>query len=211
MKRSKSKKSDEKGGVLESNAMAKREKKKTNKGSGGRAEENAGGEDGGGVVTDPRFSAAHSDPRFRRPPRHQAKVPIDARFRRMFTDPSFASASAAPGDKRGRPKRGDAREHPLLRYYGRKEEEEEEEGGSDEGVDSLSMELEPSDSEKMKDLGSDEESSSEESLSSDEEDSDVNYSEDDVPSEKVLFTTGICLSVCRNVRKVVIFGDFNFV
>lgn len=179
--------------------MVKKEKKKTNKGSGGRAEENAGGEDGGGVVTDPRFAAAHSDPRFRRPPRQQAKVPIDARFRRMFTDPSFASASAAPADKRGRPKRGAAKEHPLLRYYGRKEEEEEEKGGSDEGlVDSLSMESEPNDSGKVKDLGSDEESSSEESSSSDEEDSDVNYSEDDIPSEKVLFTI---VNLSFNVQK----------
>lgn len=194
MKKNKSKKSDKKGGVLESNDMVKKEKKKTNKGSWGRAEENAGGEDGGGVATDPRFSAAHSDPRFRRPPRQQAKVPIDARFRRMFTDPSFASASAAPADKRGRPKRGAAKEHPLLRYYG----QEEEEGGSDEGLDSLSMESEPSDSEKVKDLGGDEESSSEVSSSSDEEDSDVNYSEDDIPSEKVLFTI-VNLSV--NVQK----------
>lgn len=199
MKKNKPKKSDKKGGDLDGNAMVQKEKKK--KGSGG-AEENAGdgGGDGGGVVTDPRFSAAHSDPRFRLPPRQQAKVPIDARFRRMFTDPSFASASAAPVDKRGRPKRGAAKEHPLLRYYGREEEEEEE------GVDSLSME-----SEKMKDLGSDEESSSEESSSSEEEDSDVNYSEDDNPLEKVLFIIGICLSMCRNVRKVVIFGEFNLV
>lgn len=155
-----------------------------------------------------RDSTRRSDPRFRGPPRQQAKVPIDARFRRMFTDPSFASASTAPVDKRGRPKRGAAKEHPLLCYYGR---EEEEEGGSDDGVDLLSMESKPGDSEKMKGLGSDEESSSEESSSSDEEDSDVNYSEDDIPSEKVLFTRGICLSKCRNVRKVVIFGDCNFV
>nr|CAD1819270.1 unnamed protein product [Ananas comosus var. bracteatus] len=74
-------------------------------------------------------------------PRKEAKVTIDSRFARMFTDKDFA-ASAAPVDKRGRPRKEGA-VNPMQHYYlqqdgeeeeGRLklEEEEEVEEGSDE-------------------------------------------------------------------------------
>lgn len=87
------------------------------------------------MITDPRFSSLHSDPRFQNVPMHKSKVAIDSRFNRMFSDKRFASSSAHL-DKRGRPKKSSS-ENPLLHYYKQEqplEEEEEEEavGGVEE-------------------------------------------------------------------------------
>lgn len=95
--------------------------------------ESAGGGSVGGaeIITDSRFASVHSDPRFQRVPKHKAKVAIDSRFNRMFSDKSFSS-SAAPLDKRGRPKKQSS-QHSLRHYYrieedgGREEEPDEEE------------------------------------------------------------------------------------
>ncbi|XP_030524084.2 ESF1 homolog [Rhodamnia argentea] len=95
--------------------------------------ESAGGCSVGGakIITDSRFASVHSDPRFQRVPKHKAKVAIDSRFNRMFSDKSFSS-SAAPLDKRGRPKKQSSR-NSLRHYYrieedgGREEEADEEE------------------------------------------------------------------------------------
>lgn len=67
------------------------------------------------LITDARFESAQSDPRFQRMPRREAKVPIDSRFVRMLSDRSFTS-SAAPVDKRGKPRKG-KEVNPLLHYY----------------------------------------------------------------------------------------------
>ncbi|XP_057952217.1 pre-rRNA-processing protein esf1 [Malania oleifera] len=82
------------------------------------------GNSGGGVITDSRFSSAHSDPRFQRVPKHKSKVAIDPRFNRMFSDQRFSSSSA-PLDKRGRPKKFSSG-NPLRHYYKLQEEQQRE-------------------------------------------------------------------------------------
>ncbi|TQD80981.1 hypothetical protein C1H46_033461 [Malus baccata] len=42
------------------------------------------------IIADPRFSSVHWDPRFQNVPKHKAKVEIDSRFNRMFTDKRFS-------------------------------------------------------------------------------------------------------------------------
>ncbi|KAF7828993.1 Pre-rRNA-processing protein esf1 [Senna tora] len=103
------------------------------------ADKHGGGEEtigGGKIITDPRFSSLHTDPRFREPPKHKTKVAIDSRFDRMFTDKSFSSSSA-PVDKRGKPKKRNSQKSSLRHYYkideeGKREEVEEDEEESDE-------------------------------------------------------------------------------
>ena len=50
--------------------------------------------------TDSRFTAMHSDPRFKRFPKKANKVEIDSRFAGMFTEERFQVRGAV--DKRGR-------------------------------------------------------------------------------------------------------------
>ncbi|OIV93563.1 hypothetical protein TanjilG_04795 [Lupinus angustifolius] len=83
------------------------------------------------VISDPRFSSLHTDPRFRDAPKHKTKVAIDSRFDRIFTHKSFLPSSA-PVDKRGKPKNDAASRHGSLRHYYKMEEEEEEKKVKDE-------------------------------------------------------------------------------
>ncbi|XP_020582450.1 pre-rRNA-processing protein esf1 [Phalaenopsis equestris] len=76
------------------------------------------------LITDVRFASAQLDPRFRRMPKREAKVPIDSRFARMLSDRSFSS-SAALVDKRGKPRKG-KEVNPLLHYYLHEKEPEED-------------------------------------------------------------------------------------
>lgn len=87
-----------------------------------------GGRRKGKLITDPRFAAVHSDPRFQKLPEKTKKVSLDSRFSRMFEDRRFSS-SEAPVDKRGRLK--ESNENPLHHYYTFKEEERKE-GSVDE-------------------------------------------------------------------------------
>ncbi|KAM7255454.1 hypothetical protein ACFE04_026156 [Oxalis oulophora] len=48
----------------------------------------------GKIIADPRFAAAHSDPRFRIVRKRKTNVEIDSRFKQMFSDPNFASSKA---------------------------------------------------------------------------------------------------------------------
>ncbi|KAJ4872209.1 hypothetical protein Rs2_46137 [Raphanus sativus] len=65
-----------------------------------------GGEEGKQMITDSRFSKAHTDPRFRSLPRRESKVTIDSRFKGVLTD-----KASAPVDKRGkRRRRGSAKD-----------------------------------------------------------------------------------------------------
>lgn len=77
------------------------------------------------LITDPRFSSAHFDPRFQRMPKRESKVVIDSRFTRMLSDKNF-STSSAPVDKRGKARK-EKGANPLLHYYLHQEEEGEEE------------------------------------------------------------------------------------
>lgn len=93
---------------------------------------NSHGSGAGKVITDSRFAAVNSDPRFQKVPKHKSKVEIDSRFNRIFTDKSFGSSSA-PVDKRGKPKKQNSEN--FLRHYYRIEEKSEEEEETEEEED----------------------------------------------------------------------------
>ena len=107
--------------------------KKKNKGNKSKEERNlqSSASDNKKIITDPRFSSVHFDPRFQNVPKHKAKVAIDSRFDRMFVDKRFGSSSAQL-DKRGKPKKGKS-ENPLRHYY--KIEEKSEKNDSEEDVE----------------------------------------------------------------------------
>lgn len=109
------------------------------------------------MITDTRFASLHSDPRFREPPKHKAKVAIDSRFNRMFTDKNFSTTKART-DKRGKPKNSDTAAKSLKHYY-RLEEEGEGEGGG--GVKDRKFGKKLLENEHSEDVESDEESESE--------------------------------------------------
>ncbi|KAJ4813268.1 Pre-rRNA-processing protein ESF1 [Rhynchospora pubera] len=134
-------------------------------------EEDAGGE----TITDGRFSAMRQDPLFRRMRRKENKVVIDSRFDKIFKDKNFAG-SAAPVDKRGRPKKDEKGKRFLMQHYFNQEGEskereaerdaKEDTEGEDEMGDRLGLDLSDSD-----DL-----SGSDESRSIDDGDEDDQYS-----------------------------------
>ncbi|GFS35810.1 hypothetical protein Acr_00g0042220 [Actinidia rufa] len=157
------------------------------------------------VITDSRFASVHSDPRFAKLPKHKAKVAIDSRFDRMFTDKSFSSSSARI-DKRGKPKK-DSSQTSLKHYYRLEEEEEEqkskklkdedvesdeesEESEREEGLkkgdkelSNLKLESEPEDDDESDDEASDDQSSTD-TTDSDEEDEISSAEEDDLLQEE---------------------------
>lgn len=170
-----------------------------NKKEGGGAQDKPGNSKNNAVIADVRFSSLHWDPRFQRVPKNQSKVPIDSRFKPIFTDKNFSSSSA-PLDKRGKPKKAESQNH-LLHYYHHqldedKEEEEEEEGPAKghahakvKARSSSSSDSESSESDVLSDGDMDESQSgiSFSSTSTDDDDSDDEdavYSEEEVPSEK---------------------------
>ncbi|KAF8012696.1 hypothetical protein BT93_I0757 [Corymbia citriodora subsp. variegata] len=148
---------------------------------------------GAKIITDSRFASVHSDPRFQRAPKHKAKVAIDSRFNRMFSDKSFAS-SAAPLDKRGRPKKQSS-QSSLRHYYrieedGEKEEETDEEEEEEEEVqeqrESVAKRAESSEEEEevqeQRESVAKRAESSEESKESDSEDESESGSEAELES-----------------------------
>lgn len=91
---------------------------------------------GGKVISDPRFSSLHTDPRFREPRKRTTKVAIDSRFDRIFTDKSFLPSSA-PVDKRGKVRHQNLPQSSLRHYHkmdeeGKQEEKEDLEEESEE-------------------------------------------------------------------------------
>ncbi|XP_050128178.1 LOW QUALITY PROTEIN: pre-rRNA-processing protein esf1-like [Malus sylvestris] len=120
------------------------------------------------IIAGPRFSSVHWDPRFQNVPKHKAKVEIDSRFNRMFTDKRFSSSSA-PLDKRGKPKKLD--EGNSLRQYYRMED--------DDDGDKVKSEEEDEDKAKLKEEKEEEE---EEEESEEVERLGGEESEDDVAS-----------------------------
>lgn len=77
------------------------------------------------VISDPRFSKVHTDPRFREAPKRVTKVAIDSRFNKVFTDKSFLPGSA-PVDKRGRPKHNTTSQLDTYRHYYKIDVEDDE-------------------------------------------------------------------------------------
>ncbi|PIA26756.1 hypothetical protein AQUCO_08900010v1 [Aquilegia coerulea] len=90
------------------------------------AQDSKNNNNGREIITDPRFSSVHTDPRFRKYSKHQSKVTIDSRFDRMFSDKRFGSSSSATIDKRGKPKPMNS-VNPLRHYYKMDEDEDEDE------------------------------------------------------------------------------------
>ncbi|XP_073284107.1 pre-rRNA-processing protein esf1-like isoform X2 [Primulina huaijiensis] len=162
--------------------MGSEDKKKQKKKSSNKKSSGKGKDDGeANVIMDDRFVSAQTDPRFMEAPRRRAKVAIDSRFQRVFTDRSFTSSSA-PVDKRGKPSKN-KNSSSLKHYYRLLQEEEEDEksairgGGEDEGdgIDNgsiVSHSESESDSEKFDD--NNEEMSFDESSST-----SSTYSDDD--------------------------------
>lgn len=113
------------------------------------------------IIADPRFSSVHWDPRFQNVPKHKAKVEIDSRFDRMFTDKRFSSSSA-PLDKRGKPKK--LEEGNSLRQYYRMEEDDDgdkvksktEDGEKAKSKEDKEKEEEEEESEEVEELGGEE-------------------------------------------------------
>ncbi|KAL2236263.1 UNVERIFIED_CONTAM: Pre-rRNA-processing protein esf1 [Sesamum indicum] len=68
------------------------------------------------VITDDRFASAQTDPRFLEAPKKRSKVPIDSRFRHVFTHNSFTSSNASV-DKRGKPNNNNKAAISLKHYY----------------------------------------------------------------------------------------------
>ncbi|KAH0881731.1 hypothetical protein HID58_069125 [Brassica napus] len=150
------------------------------------------------MITDSRFSKAHTDPRFRRLPRRESKVTIDSRFKGVLTD-----KASAPVDKRGKRRRRGSAKDSLKEYYRieedvkkqkqkRKEDSEEEGQSGDDGSQGeeklMALEAEEQSSEEE----SDDELKSEEKIlplelaSSDKESDENSESEDeDVLEEEV--------------------------
>ncbi|CAE5965793.1 unnamed protein product [Arabidopsis arenosa] len=155
------------------------------KGSGGVADE------ANEMIKDPRFSSAHTDPKFRRIRRRDSKVAIDSRFQLMFNDKRFTTDSA-PVDKRGKRRRGGSGKDSLREFYQIEDEDEkkkkkkktEEESGDESESEKEMIDLK---SEKSSDVESEDESEKELKVASlDEEDSDEkSESDEEADSEEV--------------------------
>ncbi|KAG6594756.1 hypothetical protein SDJN03_11309, partial [Cucurbita argyrosperma subsp. sororia] len=168
--------------------------KKKNKGNKSKEERNlqSSASDNKKIITDPRFSSVHFDPRFQNVPKHKAKVAIDSRFDRMFVDKRFGSSSAQL-DKRGKPKKGKS-ENPLRHYY--KIEEKSEKNDSEEDVETEEKVEDVEKEEKIEDVEKEEKVDSE-SVESDVEVEEKNQileleeseSEDDGEIESDYYTT----------------------
>ena len=71
----------------------------------------------GRLISDPRFSHAHTDPRFSRPRVAAHSFTPDARFASMFDDAAFGGGGGAQVDKWGRRVRAKGGER-LRKFYG---------------------------------------------------------------------------------------------
>ncbi|KAI3621900.1 pre-rrna-processing protein esf1 [Moniliophthora roreri] len=80
-------------------------------------------------MSDPRFARLKTDPRFRRPKKHQSKVVVDERFKSVFAPKKSTGKKGNAGrvDKYGRPLADTHDEDNLRRFY-RLENENEDDG-----------------------------------------------------------------------------------
>ncbi|EOA29500.1 hypothetical protein CARUB_v10013069mg [Capsella rubella] len=162
--------------------------KKQRKGESNEAKGSGGGvaEEGKHMINDPRFSSAHTDPRFRRMPRRELKVAIDSRFKPVLSDKRFALGSA-PVDKRGKRRRGGTGDNLLRDFYriddeDDKKKKKKKDTGEDESGDESEKELVDLKSEAE----SEEESEPEKKLASlDDESNEEAESDEEAESEEV--------------------------
>jgi hypothetical protein len=111
------------------------------------------------------------DPLFRRMRRKEKKVAIDSRFDKIFKDKDFAG-SAAPVDKRGRPKKDEKGKQFLMQHYLNQEIELEEKDKENEKKEDTEEEVEVGYKMRLDLSESDDVSDSDESCSSDDNDDD---------------------------------------
>lgn len=109
------------------NTSPKMVKPKTSKGAKG-AKASAPSD----TITDPRFAAFATDPRFRLPSKKHTRTKIDKRFSRMLEDDDFSNTATV--DRYGRKISSSGKKKALQRLY-QPEEEEEEEEDSEGGVE----------------------------------------------------------------------------
>jgi hypothetical protein len=87
----------------------------------------------GDTITDPRFAAFTTDPRFRLPSKKHTRTKIDKRFSRMLKDDDFSNTATV--DRYGRKLSNSGKKKALQRLYQPAEEEDEEESGSEADVE----------------------------------------------------------------------------
>ncbi|CAN1305910.1 Pre-rRNA-processing protein esf1 [Linum perenne] len=165
------------GSAADKKKMKDGVKKERPEGSNSRGKARTGGSD---MVSDPRFASVHTDPRFQRVPRKTAKVVIDSRFSRMFTDKEFGGTKA-PVDKRGRRKKQDS-SGALRRYYRMEEGEEKKKGKVEEKENDSESEDEEEEIEKEQ-LKKPARVAAGSESSSEAESSDSDSDEEDEPEE----------------------------
>ncbi|KAL0344223.1 UNVERIFIED_CONTAM: Pre-rRNA-processing protein esf1 [Sesamum angustifolium] len=155
----------------------KRQKKlkKTSKKKKGSGQESEGAPPPPQVITDDRFASAQTDPRFLEAPKKRSKVPIDSRFRHVFTHNSFTSSNASV-DKRGKPNNNNKAAISLKHYY-RLQQQPDDNDNEIQNGNSPVEEDDQSDSDVERDqIGRQTESETEtssETLEDDDDDDDV--------------------------------------
>ncbi|KAL5349097.1 pre-rRNA-processing protein esf1 [Pseudogymnoascus australis] len=81
------------------------------------------------TITDPRFAAFATDPRFRLPSKKHTRTKIDKRFSRMLEDDDFSNTATV--DRYGRKISSSGKKKALQRLYVPEEAEDDEEEGSE--------------------------------------------------------------------------------
>ncbi|KAK4417480.1 Pre-rRNA-processing protein esf1 [Sesamum alatum] len=163
-------------GSEEKKGQKKKMKRNSKKKGGGVGSEGAPPQ----VITDDRFASAQSDPRFLEAPKKRSKVPIDSRFRHVFTHKGFTSSNASV-DKRGKPNKNNKAATSLKHYY-RLQQQPDENDNENEKSPIDEDEDDESDSDVERDqIGRHTESETETSSQSLEDD-DENDDDDDLES-----------------------------
>ena len=154
-----------KAGSKQKNKKKKHQQQRTN--SLDKDENNAGEK----IITNKRFVTMRQDTLFRRMRRKENKVVIDSRFDKIFKDKNFAG-SAAPVDKRGRPKNDEKGKRFLMQHYLNQERELEERDEEREKKEDSDEEVEVQDKMRLDLSESDDVLESDESGSHDDDDDD---------------------------------------
>lgn len=131
-------------------------------------------------TTDPRFARLHTDPRFLKPKKDDAKVVVDERFKHLLDPGTGEGKKKSKTDKYGRKvKKGETDVDQMRRFY----RLDEDEGGDQDQDEDAAEQEKPIDYAR----GEGElESSSEEESSEDEDDSSSEDSDDSDDDEDVM-------------------------
>ena len=127
-------------------------------------------------MSDPRFAALRTDPRYRLPSRKESRTAVDPRFKRLFTDQDFRKKAKV--DRYGRKIQAETGKKELEKLYRLDNDEKKDKTnrvvGSDESNDDEGAGIDVEELVEKKDLAREgfSESDSEEESMSEEEDSD---------------------------------------